>query len=275
MPFKKAQKLCFLLCLLIVGLLGCDAIPSISHNGTPITTAGTATSVSTPPLHVWLQAEPGVEIRYEHWRSPGPDEDTVIITRFDLHRIHLAVKYQPSQPLALSDWMAREHAIAIINGGYFDERNKATGLVVSEGQAYGTSYDGFGGMLSVDTQGNVRLRSLHQQPYDPNNEQLQQVTQSAPMLAVNGQRTQFNANAASQRRSVVAMDKQGRLLLIVSPIEAFTLDELADLLASSDLSIDTALNLDGGSSTGLYVNAGNRHVTINSLAALPIVIVLK
>jgi hypothetical protein len=71
------------------------------------------------------------------------------------------------------------------------------------------------------------------------------------------------------------MDKQGRLLLIVSPLAAFTLDELADLLVSSDLSIDTALNLDGGSSTGLYLNAGKQHVTIDSLAALPLVIVLK
>ena len=253
-------------------LLGCDVLPS---SGTPVNTASTAAPTSTHPLNVWIQAAPGVEIRYEHWKSPGPDEDTIIITRFDLHRIHLKVKYQPSQPLTLSDWMAQEHATAIINGGYFDAHNKATGLVDSDGQAYGTSYDSFGGMLSVDMQGNVSLRSLRQQPYDPNNEQLQQATQSSPMLVVNGRRTQFNANDVSQRRSVVAMDKQGHLLLIASPVEAFTLDELADLLVSSDLAIDTALNLDGGSSTGLYVNAGSRHVAIDSLTALPIVIVLN
>jgi exopolysaccharide biosynthesis protein len=230
---------------------------------------------STRSLNVWQQAAPGVELRYEHWTSPGPNDDTVVITRFDLHRIHLKVKYQPAQPMTLSNWLAQEHATAAINGGYFDAQHNATALVVSDGQTYGASYDGFGGMLSVDIQGAVSLRSLLQQPYNPNNEQLQQAIQSSPLLVLNGKRTQFSANAASQRRSVVALDKQGRLLLIVSPLAAFTLDELADLLVSSDLAIDTALNLDGGSSTGLYLNAGKQHVTIDSLAVLPLVIVLK
>jgi uncharacterized protein YigE (DUF2233 family) len=92
---------------------------------------------------------------------------------------------------------------------------------------------------------------------------------------LHGKRTQFNADAASSRRSVVAIDKQGRLLFIASPGMAFSLDELADLLVSSDLSIDTALNLDGGASTGLYVNAGSQHVSIDSVTPLPIVIVVK
>jgi exopolysaccharide biosynthesis protein len=177
--------------------------------------------------------------------------------------------------MPISEWMKQEHAIAVMNGGYFDQENQTKGLVISDGQTSGTSYDGFGGMLSVDSQGNVSLRSLRDQPYDPNNEQIQQATQSSPMLIVNGKRTQFSANAASSRRSVVALDKQGHLLLIASAGQAFSLDELADLLASSDLSINTALNLDGGASTGLYVNAGSQHVAIDSFVGLPIVIVVK
>jgi hypothetical protein len=42
---------------------------------------------------------------------------------------------------------------------------------------------------------------------------------------------------------------------------------------TSDLSIDVALNLDGGASTGLYMHAGNQHVSIDSLTQLPIVII--
>ncbi len=71
------------------------------------------------------------------------------------------------------------------------------------------------------------------------------------------------------------MDKQGRLLLIVSPSLAFSLDQLADLLASSDLPLETAMNLDGGASTGLYVNGGNQKVTIDALTLLPIAIIIK
>ncbi len=270
---KNFYKICLLFLLLAGTLLACGLSSTITSGGTPIVT--TTPPTGSPTLNQWVTASPGVDIRYEDWKSPGNNEDTVTIVRFDLNKVHFKVGYQPAKPLAIDQWMAQEQATAIINGGYFDQNNATTALVVSNGQAYGTSYNGFGGMLSVDTQGNISLRSLNQQPYNQNNDQLQQATQSSPMLIVNGKRTQFNANAASQRRSVVAQDAQGRLLFIASPSSAFSLDELADLLVSSDLSIKTALNLDGGASTGLYVNAGKQHVAIDAVTTLPIVIIVK
>ncbi len=271
---KNFYKLCLLLGLLISSLFACS-VPSITINsGTPVASTTTLTTPTTPALNTWNTASPGIELRNEDWKSQGNNQDIVTIVRLDPRRVHLKVGYQPDKPAFISDWMRQEDAKAIINGGYFNQNNSASALVVSNGQAYGTSYNGFGGMLSVDTRGNVRLRSLSQEPYNPNNEQLQQATQSSPMLVVNGKRTQFNANAASQRRSIIAEDTHGRLLLIVSPGQAFTLDELADVLVASDLSIKTALNLDGGASTGLYVNAGSQHVAVDALATLPIVIIV-
>ncbi|HEX6481450.1 MAG TPA: phosphodiester glycosidase family protein [Ktedonobacteraceae bacterium] len=264
-------KLCLLVCLVLLPLVACG-FPSVTVNGTPVTSSAQATATA---LNVWNNAGPGVQVRNEDWKSPTGDNDTVTIVRFDLHHITLSVGYQPNQPMLLSDWMQQEKATAIINGGYFDAQDDATALVVSNGQTSGQSYQGFGGMLSVNTGGNISLRSLHQHPYDPNSEQLKQATQSSPMLVLNGKRTQFDADASMTPRSVVAMDKQGRLLFIVSPGQVFTLDELADQLVRSDLSINNALNLDGGASTGLYVNAGSQHVTLDSVAKLPIVIIVK
>ena len=283
MPVKHVYKLLMLISILAATPIicnSCNTFPAVTKSGTPVITD---TPVSTPtaqPLNVWQQVRTGVELRYEHWKSPGPDEDTVVILRFNLHDVHIKVGYQPSQPMGLSDWLQQEHGFAAINGGYFDDQNKTTALVVANGQSYGNSYNGFGGMLSVDAQGNVQLRSLRDQPYDPS-EQLQQATQSSPMLMINGTRTQFSADAANKARSVVAIDKQGRMLFIVAPDtdgnSGFALDELADLLASSDLSLQNALNLDGGASTGLYMNGstGKPQVTIDSIAALPIAIVVK
>ena len=263
-------RLSLLLCLLIFSLSSCDLLPSVTVSITPATSSSNGTQ-----LNVWNRVATGVEVRYEDWKIPGGDDDTVTIVRFDLHKIKLSVGYQPGQPLLMNEWMQQEHAIAMINGGYFDQQDNATALVVSNGKVFGESYVGFGGMLSVDAQGRVLLRSLHQQPYDPNTEQLEQATQSVPVLMSGGKRTQFSADASQTRRSVVAMDKQGRLLFIASPGQVFSLDQLADQLVSSDLSIETALNLDGGSSTGLYVNGGSSHVAIDSLAKLPLVIIVK
>lgn len=263
-------RLSLLLCLLIFSLSSCDLLPSVTVSITPATSSSNGTQ-----LNVWNRVATGVEVRYEDWKIPGGDDDTVTIVRFDLHKIKLSVGYQPGQPLLMNEWMQQEHAIAMINGGYFDQQDNATALVVSNGKVFGESYGGFGGMLSVNAHGTVNLRSLRQQPYDPNTEQLEQATQSAPMLMSGGKRTQFSADASQTRRSVVAMDKQGRLLFIASPGQVFSLDQLADQLVSSDLSIETALNLDGGSSTGLYVNGGSSHVTIDSLAKLPLIIIVK
>src|SRR5260370_8205024 len=169
----------------------------------------------------------------------------------------------------MKDWMHEENPTGLINGGYFDGQDNATALVVSNGQAFGTSYPDFGGMLDVDAQGNVQLRSMSKQLYDAS-EGLTQATQCSPMLLIDGQRTQFNSDAKASPRSVVAIDKQGRLLFIVSPGIAFTLDDMATLLAKSDLGLVNALNLDGGSSTGLYVNAGTQSVERYSYVNLPI-----
>ncbi len=254
-PLSRFIKLSLLLCLLIFPLASCDILPSVTVSITPAASSSNGTQ-----LNVWNRVATGVEVRYEDWKNSDGDDDTVTIVRFDLHKIKLSVGYQPGQPLSMNDWTQLEHPLAIINGGYFDQQFHATALVVSNGKVSGQSYTGFGGMLSVDTRGSISLRSLRQQPYNPNSEQLVQATQSSPVLMSGGKRTQFNADASQTRRSIVAMDKQGRLLFIVSPNQIFSLDELADQLVSSDLSIEIALNLDGGSSTGLYVNGGSSHV---------------
>ena len=254
--------------LLLCFLTACDALPSVS--------IGLSGQTPTPTINTWTKAAPGVELRSEVWKSPSSPgvSDTVRIVRFDLHYVKFSVAYQPDQPLSMQDWMQKEQATALINGGYFDGQDSATALVIANGQAFGESYNGFGGMFDVDARGNVQVRSLSEQPYVPS-ENLTQATQCTPMLLLNGKRTQFEADKKASPRSVVATDRQGRLLFIVSPGVAFTLDDLATLLANSDLNLENALNLDGGSSTGLYVNAGSQGITIDSYVNLPIVIVAQ
>ncbi len=273
MPAKHALKLTLLIALLVCSLLACDVVPSISFNGTPVTAPFQAGGSAA--LNVWTQTQPGVEIRREQWKGPSGNQDTITITRFDPKKVQFSVGYQPTNPLTLKDWMKQTNALAVINGGYFDQHNQATALIVSNGQASGESYVSTGGMFAVNTQGQASIQALSDQPYDPSTEQLQQATQSRPMLIENGKRTQFEETADFSPRTVIAMDTQGRLLFIVSPSAAFSIDEMADLLVQSDLSLKTALNLDGGSSTGLYFKSGSQKVSLDPVTALPIVIIVK
>lgn len=273
MPAKHTLKMTLLMSLLVCSLLACDVLPSVSFNGTPVTPLQQAGGSAS--LDVWTTTQPGVDIRREQWKGASGNTDTVTITRFDPTKVKISIGYQPGNPQPLKTWMKQTKAIAVINGGFFDEQDVATALIISNGQTYGASYQGCCGMFSVDNQGQVAIQSLAAQPYDPNTQQLEQATQCRPVLIINGKRTQFQETAESSPRSIIAMDTQGRLLFIVSPSAAFSLDETADLLQQSDLQLKTALNLDGGSSTGLYFNSGNQQVSLDPVSPLPIVIIVK
>ena len=196
------------------------------------------------------------------------------IVRLDLSQVRLRVVYAPEQPRGIRNWFEQHQPIAAINGGFFAEDYRATALVISDGVSSGASYEGFGGMLAVDPEGSVSLRALSDQPYD-SGEPLAQAMQSFPVLVFPGGQPATLENERRARRSAVALDRAGRLLLIACPTSAFTLRGLADWLAGSDLEIDSALNFDGGSSTGLYLQSGELSERIDSFGPLPLVLLVE
>lgn len=207
----------------------------------------------------------------------APDRAAVplVIVRLDPTLVRLRVAYAPDQPRGLRSWFAERQPLAAINGSFFTPEYQATALLISDGSISGASYLGFGGMLSVAPDGGVALWTLRDQPYDPA-ESLDQALQSFPMLVFpGGEPAPIEDDGRRARRSVVALDRAGRLLLLVSPTSDFTLRGLADWLSQSDLDVDRALNLDGGSSTGLYLNDGALQEAIDSFGPLPIVLLVE
>ncbi|HEU0297114.1 MAG TPA: phosphodiester glycosidase family protein, partial [Anaerolineales bacterium] len=168
------------------------------------------------------------------------------------------------------------NAAFVLNGGYFsieNERYFPNGLTIVNGEAFGSSFNGFGGMLAID-RSRAELRWLVQKPYN-SDEPLQAALQSFPILVQPGGELGFGAereNHASARRTVIAQDKDGRILFIVTPQGYFTLHQLSVYLTESDLDLDIAINLDGGGSTGILV--ANPREIIPSKVLLPFVILV-
>src|SRR5205085_729180 len=120
------------------------------------------------------------------------------------------------------DWFEARRPLVAINGSFFTPEYQATALLISDGVVNGASYSGFGGMLSVAPDGGVSLRALRDQPYDPA-EPIEQALQSFPMLVFpGGQPAAIEDDGRRARRSVVAIDRAGRLLLLASPTSDFT-----------------------------------------------------
>jgi len=197
--------------------------------------------------------------------------EPIVIARVDPTILRIRVHYDPSEPKTVSAWEETLHPVLIVNGAYFMPDNRTTGLLVSDGVEYGSPYGTFAGMLAVTTDGDTRLRWLSEQPYDPD-EPIAQALQSFPMLVKPGGTLGFPANADDgrpARRTAVAQDLQGNILFIVAPRGTLSLHALSRFLAESDLEIRIAVNLDGGTSSGLSLRTEALSLDIDSLVPVP------
>ncbi|NJN68294.1 MAG: phosphodiester glycosidase family protein [Chloroflexaceae bacterium] len=235
------------------------------------------TPVPPPPADTgWTGAGPGVEVRHlSTSMATYAPRLQVHMVRLDPALVRFHVAYAPDQPYVLSALCEPPGVLAAINGGFFEENYRATALVISEGTVLGTSYEGQGGMFAVDEAGQVSLRSLVEQPYDPN-EPLVEALQGWPMLVKPGGilASPHLNNTNRARRSVVATNRAGRVLLLAFSSSSLTLHELAGWLLASDLEIDAALNLDGGSSTGLCLNSGGQRERVEPFGVLPMALLV-
>jgi uncharacterized protein YigE (DUF2233 family) len=250
-----------------------EPLPTLmpTPTGAPPTPAATSPAQAASADTGWVQSAPGVELR----RVQVGLEDTtapVSIVRLDPAQVRFVVGYAPDAPRALTEWAGGAGALAAINGGFFDESGQAVALLVHGGQRVGESYAGRGGMFGVTPEGHVWLRGLADAPYDPA-EPVAEAIQGWPLLVRPGGEAAYDyEDGERSRRSAVALDAAGRVLLIAAPTSAFTLRELAAWLAASDLGVDSAVNLDGGSSTGLLVRSETAPERIEPFAPLPIVL---
>ncbi|MEI8167561.1 MAG: phosphodiester glycosidase family protein, partial [Chloroflexales bacterium] len=219
----------------------------------------------------WLAAGAGAELRRLRVRV-GTLEAAVSIVRLDPARVRFSVGYSPTTPPTLPEWAATAGALAVINGGFFDATGQTVALLVHAGQPVGTSYAGRGGMFAVAADGAITLRALADTPYDPA-ESLAEALQGWPMLVRPGGEAAYTfEDGMRDRRCALALDRAGHVLLIAAPTAVFTLAELSAWLATSDLGIITAVNLDGGASSGLMLLSATNPERIDAFTPLPIVL---
>lgn len=245
-------------------LVGCNltSLPTF----TPQTPAPLPTPTSQP-AEGWTWVATGIETRT--LTPPGLS----VLSQVILYRIDPAyVTFKAhigGVPLRAGEWRtALPNALGFVNANFFTPENVPLGLVVSDGGVSGASLVNRGGMFQVSN-GVARVRSLIEEPYT--GEPLEQAIQAFPMLVVNRQPIyQYPASDRTSRRTVVAQDGAGRILIVVTPLIGTTLNEMATFLSTDvELDIVNALNLDGGGSTLLVAPQG---VELPSFDPVPVVL---
>ena len=186
-------------------------------------------------------------------RSEAGDEATLDLAIFATKSATLRVLDDPSASESLGAVMQREGCIAGTNGGYFDPDYAPVGLLVSDAHVVAPLRKArlLSGVLSV-VNGRVQIQrpsefSLKSKP--------SAARQCGPFLVDRGRPIPgLNDTRAARRTFVATVGSDRAAIGYCSPL---TLAQLARVLATPELKIERALNLDGGSSSGFWFAGEN------------------
>lgn len=239
-----------------------------------LTPAQTPAPTPYTPEPGWLLLRDGLEQRDIDVMAGARVADHLYLLRIDPAFYTFEVVYDAQRPKTLAAWQKQTGALLVFNGGFFriaNDRYLPAGLLAIDGQTLGESYSGYGGMFDV-APGGPELRWLVDRPYQPG-EPLQYALQSFPMLVKPGGLLGFPASMEDNmlaKRTVLARDRRGRFVVMVTASSYFSLHRLSVFLTDSDLNLDLALNLDGGPSTGLLL--AEPYTSRPAASLLPIVV---
>jgi uncharacterized protein YigE (DUF2233 family) len=258
---------------------GAHPAPEATHQPvmTPVMvgTAAQPSPVPTPTPTVaavkgaWTPLAPGLEIRRDPIPNEVFDDSEALILRIDPAQYTFRATYSQLNPRRLSGWEVWTGASVVSNAGFFETDSTPVGMVIVDGERYGMSLSGHGGMLA-SKDGVISLRSLAQTPFRPG-EEFDYAVQGRPMLLdPGGVPVNFDLSAELSRRTAVAIDSEGRLMIVVVNDLAVSLYELRDWMRyHPDIDFYAAFNLDGGGSTSIAINVGDTDLLIDSWWPLP------
>ena len=185
------------------------------------------------------------------------EQATLDLAIFSTKSATLRVIDNPTGDDSLAPTMRREHCLAGVNGGYFDPEDKPVGLLISEGKIIGPFRKAklLSGVMVV---ANGRVELLRATEYSPKRKAAAAL-QCGPFLVDRGQPVPGLNDTRSARRTFIITGPPDRAA--VGFCSEVTLAQLAEILATpaiaSDLKVQRALNLDGGSSSAFWF-AGER-----------------
>jgi len=212
----------------------------------------------------WQTIAPGAERL--HLEEEGLRAE---LFRFDLERYRPEVVVPgPERPRAASALRTDLHAVAVVNGGFFDEQWRSLGLRIAAGKTViGLRPRVDWGVLLVR---GTRAQIVHSKEFRPD-PAIEQAIQVGPRLLAGGQPLRLKPPSA--RRTAVALDREGRTLTLVIADAPASAQRLAEALAR--LGFDAALMFDGGPSTQLAIELGDVRLSLPGGYAVPDAFVIR
>lgn len=212
----------------------------------------------------WQNVAPGVD--YQEFRESNYD---IFVTRIDLTNdaVRVIASRQSEKGTKVSDFARRVHAIAAINGDYFDDKFNPIGMTVGPcGEWDNTKRTKREGYIAISTKGQARIAK--QSDVDPSDDAAPWmwatisgwpalVADCTPLTPAQLPGSDAFTRSPHPRTAVGLSDDKKALYFVVADgrrtgVPGLTLAQLASFMATR-LDACSAINLDGGGSSAMWV----------------------
>jgi len=236
------------------------------------------TDVATAAPTHWRSLARGFE--YAQLRFPEfSGEGRLHAFRIDLHRYHMRLAFAKDIKKAqLGKNVVHKLALAYkaplaVNGGFFAPRMQPLGLRISEGELWSPMKRVKWWSVFFIRKGHAHIQ--HYRAFRLRKD-IQFAVQAGPRLIVGGHIPKLKPGF--DQRTALGITRKGRVILLVTEELELSTTQLARIMrrstAQGGLGCIDALNLDGGSSTQLYVSAGSFKLEIPGFMVADAVLVL-
>lgn len=228
----------------------------------------------TPSIfYEWQIIDEGFEKRVFMYDS-GNIQRTIHVYRIDPEYYSFGVQ-AAENPKSIQQWQVSTQADMVINGGYFHPDFSASGMLMVDGEKIGErQFDPHRSGLITIQQGKVDIVDLQVYP-EALSRDYDDALQSYPFFLKNGVEAITEDSKKLGRRTVLAIGEDGFVYVIVAPFGDLSLYQLMEELVNMPVAFKHALNLDGGSSTGVSINSNNFVEEIHQEAQVPNVLLIR
>lgn len=217
----------------------------------------------------WKHLAPGLEFRMmDGGASCRRGSPRVAVTRIDTRRWRVepftcAEDPKAGGPLDIEAWRLRTGAAVVFNAGQYYPDHVPMGLFVKEGRNLGSrQIKSWKGILVAEPKQSVRGRGLARAAIlDLEHDKFTlssnpwRIAVQSFMLLDRDAKKRVRRSDWLANRTVVATDRRGRLLAIHTE-GGWSLWDLADWIARSDLGVRQAMSMDGGYESQISLRAG-------------------
>ncbi len=212
-------------------------------------------SLVSPALIVAMMTQAAAALPLPLFRQLQAENIHYSLVSFDVRHYRLVVMDQKNGPG--SQWVdaqvagRAQHALAVINAGFFTPQGEPLGRLIAAGQARGSDNpSALGAAVWYDSQQKSEIVRRHRAP-----QRASELLQAGPMLIEKGQVVPGLNAERSSARCFIAWD--GKNQWCIARTSACSLRQLATSIntgKASGFRIHMAMNLDGGRSAELYVD---------------------